>query len=66
MKERGLVERSNHAAFYDSWLRLAANATVTTTSAERIPMHDSSDAVLRLHRSQKELMLLAEQEDDKD
>ena len=65
MKERGLVEGSNHAAFYDSWLRLAAKATVTDTSAERIPLHESADVVLRLHRSQKELLLMAEQEDDK-
>ena len=65
MKERGLVEGSNHAAFYDSWLRLAAKATVTASSADRIPLHESADVVLRLHRSQKELLLLAEQEDDK-
>ena len=62
MKERGLVDGSNHAAFYDSWLRLAAKATFTASSADRIPLHD---VVLRLHRSQKELLLLAEQEDDK-
>ena len=65
MKERGLVEGSNHAAFYDSWLRLAAKATVSDTSAERIPLHESADVVLRLQRSQKELLLMAEQEDDK-
>ena len=29
------------------------------------PLHESADVVLRLHRSQKELLLMAEQEDDK-
>ena len=66
MQARGLVEGSNHAAFYDSWLLLASKSTVTTASAERTPLHDSADAVLRMHRSHKELMQMAEQEDDKD
>ena len=66
MKARGLVEGSNHAAFYDSWLLLASKSTVTTASAERTPLHDSADAVLRMHRSHRELMQMAEQEDDKD